>query len=241
MAKKFVAELIGTFVLVYVACGVATMTLGHFGVGAGATQGWGINGGILTTALTFGLVLAGLAYAIGPLSGCHVNPAVTLGMWIDGRMTATEALGYIGSQFVGAILGAGALLVTLDRSPRYSIHADGLGADGFGAASKIHISWAGAFIVEVVLTAVFVFVILKVTTRVAHAATAGLIIGTTLVFCHLFAIPVDGTSVNPARSFGPALFVGGTALSQVWLFLIAPLVGGALAAGVFRFLKTSDE
>jgi len=241
MVKKLSAELLGTFILVYVACGTATITLGHFGEHAGSSAGWGINGGVLATALTFGLVLAGLAYALGPISGAHVNPAVSLGMWLSKRISAKEAVGYMGAQFVGAILGAGCLALTLAKSPRYHKSSDGLGANGYGSSSMIHVSAFGAFIVEAILTAVFVFVILKVTSKSAPAAMAGLIIGTTLVFCHLFAIPIDGTSVNPARSFGPALFLGGTAIKQVWLFLVAPLVGGAIAAGLYRLFQTAGE
>ncbi len=239
MAKKIVAELFGTAILVYVACGVATVTLGTWAVGA--TGGvWGHNAGILITALAFGLVLAGLAYAIGPVSGCHVNPAVTIGMLVAKRISAVDAVGYIVAQFIGAIAGAGLLLVTFQSSPLYHKALDGLGADGYGNSSMIHVSAGGAFLVEVILTAIFVFVILAVTTKNAQAATAGLIIGLTLAFVHFFGIPVTGTSVNPARSFGPALFLGGTALKQVWLFLVAPLVGGILAALLHQYFRGSD-
>jgi aquaporin Z len=230
-AKKLIAEFFGTATLVYMACGVAVLTLGswhaHFGT----------NGGILTTSLAFGLVLAGLAYAIGPVSGCHVNPAVSLGMTVAGRMSVGDMLQYWVAQFAGGIAGAGGLWLTFARTKMWS-KAIGLGADGFGAHSMIHISATGAFIAEVLLTALFVYVILGVTSSAATSAVAGLVIGLTLTLVHLFGIAVTGTSVNPARSFGPALLLGGDALSQVWLFLVAPLVGGALAALLHRGLNT---
>jgi len=232
--KKLTAEFFGTATLVYMACGVAVLTLGSW------HSHYGQNAGILATALAFGLVLAGLAYAIGPVSGCHVNPAVSLGMVVAGRMTITDMLGYWVAQFAGAIAGAGALWLTLARSVNWH-KSIGLGADGYGANSMIHVSATGAFIAEVLLTAIFVFVILGVTTKNAPAAVSGLIIGLTLTLVHLFGIAVTGTSVNPARSFGPALLLGGTALSQVWVFLLAPLVGGALAALVHRFLRDGDQ
>jgi aquaporin Z len=238
--RRFAAELLGTFILVFVGCGVATITLGQWGTNASGGA-WGFNGGVITTALAFGLVLAGLAYAIGPISGCHVNPAVTLGMWVARRISAQEAVGYVIAQFFGAITAAGCLALTLTRSPLYHQSDDGLGANGWGTASAIHVSAAGAFIVEVIMTAIFVFVILRVTRAGAPAALAGLVIGLTLAICHLFAIPIDGTSVNPARSFGPALFLGGSAFRQVWLFIVAPLVGGALAAGIHLAFRIGDK
>ncbi len=239
MAKKLVAEFFGTLVLVFVACGVATVTLGTWAVGS--TGGvWGHNAGILITALAFGLTLAGLAYAIGPVSGCHVNPAVTVGMLVAKRIAVTDAIGYIVAQFVGALAGAALLLLTFEASPLYHKAKDGLGADGYGSASMIHISAGGAFLVEAVLTAIFVFVILGVTTKTAHAATAGLIIGLTLVLVHLFGIPVTGTSVNPARSFGPAVLLGGQAVKQLWLFIVAPVVGGIVAALLHVYFRGAD-
>jgi aquaporin Z len=240
MIKKLGAEFLGTAILVYVACGVATVTLGTWAVGSHRGN-WGTNGGILATALTFGLVLMALAYAIGPISGCHVNPAVTIGMWISKRMTFKEAAGYWAAQFAGAIIAAGCLALTFKSSPLYNKTQDGLGADGYGPLSRIHIGVGGAFIFEVVITTIFVFVILRVTTKNAPAAVSGLVIGLTLAFIHLFGIPITGTSVNPARSFGPALFVGGTALHQVWLFILAPLIGGAIAAALHRGFQTAGD
>lgn len=240
MVRKLSAEALGTAVLVFFACGVATLSFGRgFGFGAGLL-GVQTSAGIVATALAFGLVLAVLAYALGPISGCHVNPAVTMGALIAGRMKVQEAVGYWAAQFVGGILGALVLWQTLSSSPLYDRKTTGLGADGYGKLSATSISLTGAFVVEVILTATFVLVILSVTSKVANAALAGLAIGLSLTVVHLVGIPLTGTSVNPARSLGPALVVGGTALSQVWLFIVAPLVGGAIAALVHRFLFAED-
>ena len=173
----------------------------------------------------------GPAYAIGPVSGAHVNPAVTLGFVGAGRMTAIEGIGYWIAQFAGAIAGAAALWGIFGGIPTYSRKVQGLGADGYGVNSYLHLNQTGAFFVEVVLTFVFVTVILFATHKAAIQGEGGLAIGMALVVVHLIGIPLTGTSVNPARSLAPALIVGGTALSQVWLFLVAPLVGAAIAAG----------
>ena len=230
MVRKLAAELLGTGLLVYFAVGVATLSFG-FG-----TAGSSFAAGVVATALAFGLVLLALAYVLGPISGCHVNPAVTIGAWLSGRVPLAEAAGYWVAQFIGGILGALLLWGTFSFSPMYSRTTTGLGADGWGTASHIHISAGGAFLTEVMLTALFVFAVLGATSKTANAATAGIIIGFSLTVVHLIGIPITGTSVNPARSLGPALIVGGTALSQVWLFIVAPLVGGALAAGLHRVL-----
>ncbi|MFZ0172666.1 MAG: aquaporin [Acidimicrobiales bacterium] len=226
MTKKLGAELLGTALLVFFGVGVATLSFGFDATGPS------LSAGVVATALTFGLVLMGLAYSIGPISGCHVNPAVTLGVWLSGRMSLDEAAGYWIAQFVGGILGALALWGTFSTSPFYSRTRTGLGTDGWGSASILHIGMGGAFIAEVVLTTLFVFVILAVTHKsaIGNAPTAGLVIGLTLTVVHLIGIPITGTSVNPARALGPALVVGGTALKQVWLFILAPLVGGVIAA-----------
>jgi aquaporin Z len=224
--RKLVAEALGTGLLVFFGAGVATLMFGFHLVGISPAAG------VVATALAFGLVLLALAYALGPLTGCHVNPAVTLGVLLSGRMRLGEAVTYWIGQFGGGILGALLLWGVLDRSPLYRRSVTGLGTNGWGPASMLHISGGGAFLAEVILTAAFVFVILAVTGKAGNATTAGLVIGLTLTVVHLIGIPITGTSVNPARSLGPALIVGGTSLSQVWLFIVAPLVGGAVAAAV---------
>ena len=226
LRRKFLAEALGTGLLVFFGVGVATITFGfHF-------DGISPSAGVVATALTFGLVLLALAYALGPVSGCHVNPAVTLGVLLTGRIRLSEAIGYWIAQFAGGILGALLLWGVLDRSPFYQKSMTGLGANGWGSASLIHISMGGAFLAEVILTGVFVFVILAVTGKLGNSVTAGLVIGLSLTLVHLIGIPITGTSVNPARSLGPALILGGTPLNQVWLFIVAPLVGGIVAAAV---------
>ncbi len=235
MARKLAAELLGTALLVYFAVGVATLSFG-FG-----TSGSSFAAGVVATALAFGLVLLALAYVLGPVSGCHVNPAVTMGALVAGRLPVVDAIGYWIAQFVGGIVGALVLWATFSSSPLYNRTKTGLGTDGWGAASHIHIGAGGAFLAEVVLTALFVFVILGVTAKTANAATAGVVIGLTLTAVHLVGIPITGTSVNPARSLGPALIVGGLALHQVWLFIVAPLVGGAVAAAVYLVLFATSE
>lgn len=226
MTRKFAAELLGTALLVFFAVGVATLMFGF------RFDGGSVAAGVVATAFTFGLVLLALAYVLGPISGCHVNPAVTMGAPLAGRIPVLDAIYYWIAQFLGGILGALLLWGLFSTSPLYSRTVTGLGTDGWGSASLIHVRVGGAFLAEVVLTALFVFVILGVTTRTANATTAGLVIGLTLTVVHLIGIPITGTSVNPARSLGPALIVGGTALRQVWLFVVAPLVGGAVAAGL---------
>jgi aquaporin Z len=185
---------------------------------------------VLATALTFGLVLLALVYAIGPISGCHVNPAVTIGALLARRIGLGEALGYWLAQCLGGYVGAWILWSLLKQSSIYHMSTQGLGTDGYGTSSLVHLSAGGAFLAEVILTALFVFVILAVTGPVGNAGTAGVVMGLTLTVVHLIGIPLTGTSVNPARSLGPALIVGGTALSQVWLFIVAPSVGGIVAA-----------
>ncbi len=226
MMRKFAAELLGTGLLVFFGVGVATLDFGF------KFDGPSIAAGVVATALAFGLVLLALAYVLGPISGCHVNPAVTLGAVLSRRISPIEAVGYWAAQFIGGFLGALLLWGMFSTSPLYSRSKIGLGTNGWGAVSDIHIGVGGAFLAEVVLTALFVFVVLGVTGKLGNTATAGVVIGLALSVVHLIGIPITGTSVNPARSLGPALIVGGTALSQVWLFIVAPLVGGAVAAAL---------
>jgi len=232
--RSLFAELLGTAILVFFAVGTATLSFGFKITGASTSAG------VIATALAFGLVLLVLVYGFGPVSGCHVNPAVTIGFLVGRRITLADAIGYWIAQFVGAIVGAAVLYGTFQLASDYK-KSFGLGANGFGASSMIGANAGAAFITEVILTFVFVFVILTVTRRVSNAAVAGLVIGLALTMVHLIGIPIDGTSVNPARSLGPALFVGGTALSQLWLFIIAPLVGGALSAVLYQFLYPKGE
>jgi aquaporin Z len=234
--RKLAAEFIGTAILVVIAVGVATESFGFKLFGGKLALHGGLGGtgsiaaGVVATALAFGLVLVALVYAIGPISGCHVNPAVTLGFIAAGRMKLAEGVAYIVAQVIGAIAGAYLLYWMFTTTPHYSKSKQGLGTDGFGKQSLLHISQGGAFLVEVVLTMIFVLVVLFATHKAAIQGAAGVAIGFGLVVVHLIGIPLTGTSVNPARSLGPALVVGGTALSQVWVFLVAPLVGGILAA-----------
>jgi aquaporin Z len=229
--RKFVAELLGTALLVIFAVGTATLSFGF------KFAGQSFAAGVVTTALAFGLVLLALAYTLGPISGCHVNPAVTIGFVTSGRMSIGEGIEYWIAQFIGGIVGALILWGLFQGSPEYSTKTQGLGADGFGPLSQIHINTVGAFFTEVVLTFLFVLVVLTVTSRVGvPPGFAAIAIGLALSTAHLIGIPITGTSVNPARSLGPALIVGGQALSQVWLFILAPLVGGIIAALCFAFL-----
>jgi aquaporin Z len=232
--RKLFAEFLGTALLVLLAVGVATLSFG-FGL-----SGDGASAGIVATALAFGLAVLALAYTIGPISGCHVNPAVTMGFLVSGRMTLDEAISYWAAQFLGGIAGALLLFGMLETSPSYGRKTRGLGADGWGSHSMIGINAGGAFLAETILTFVFVLVVLGATSRLGSPGFAGLAIGLALTLVHLIGIPLTGTSVNPARSLGPAIIVGGDAAKQVWLFIVAPLVGGILAACVYRYLFAGD-
>lgn len=219
--QKLAAEFVGTFMLVLLAVGTAVTGRN--------------SSGVLAVAVAFGFVLVVTVYAFGPVSGCHINPAVTLGMVLRRRMPIADAAGYWVAQFAGAIVGA-ALLKWFVSSAGVKDETGNLGSNGYG----VHISQSGAFVLEVVITAAFVLIILLVTDRVASPGMAGLAIGTALTAIHAFAIPLDGTSVNPARSFGPALLAGGEAWSQVWLFIVAPLIGAAVAVGVHMFTQAPE-
>jgi aquaporin Z len=220
LIRSLIAEFVGTLLLVFLAVGAAVAGL----------KGGGLLAGVVGVALAFGLVLLALAYAIGPISGCHVNPAVTLGVLLSGGMTATEAALYWVAQFAGGIAGAALLKLMTSGFGDVTDTTGALGSNDWGAT----ISGPGAFVLEVLLTMVLVTVVLLVTGRSATPGFAGLAIGLTLAALHLFAIPLDGTSVNPARSLGPALFAGGDPLKHVWLFIVAPLVGAVVAVGLVR-------
>ena len=222
--KKYLAELIGTFVLVLIGCGSAVIAGGHIG--------------FLGIALAFGLAVLVMVYAIGSISGCHINPAITIAMLVAGKINLKDTIGYIVAQCIGAIIAAAVLLAIASGKAEYSIAVNGLGQNGYGMQSPDHYSLMACFVAELVLTALFLFAIFGATHENAPKGFAGISIGLTLVIIHLVGIPVTGTSVNPARSLGPAVFVGGEALSQLWLFIVAPILGGILAAllwkGVFE-------
>lgn len=223
--KKLVAETVGTATLVLFGCGAAVLA--------------GPEVGQLGIAFAFGLAIVAMAYGIGPVSGCHINPAVSLGVFLAGRMTANEMLMYWAAQFLGALIGAGVLfLIASGRAAEagvaYEVGAYGLGSNGWGAAYLGGYSMTAALVFEVVATFLFVVVILGVTQKGAPSQFAGLAIGLTLVVIHIVGIQVTGVSVNPARSFGPAVFAQGDALSQLWLFIVAPLAGAAMAGMAFR-------
>ena len=220
--KRYVCELIGTLVLVLFGCGSAAI--------AGSVLG------TLGIALAFGLSIVAMAYVIGDTSGCHINPAVSLGCLIDGRMTVKDFIFYVIFQCIGAIIGIAILFFMISQANLGGVAATGLGANGFGAASSIGISMIGALVTEIVLTAVFVFTVLGVTASDKTANIAGIVIGLTLAFVHIMGIPITGTSVNPARSLAPALFLGGEPLSQVWVFIVGPLVGAIIAALLYKFI-----
>ncbi len=225
--SKFSAEFLGTLVLVLMGCGSAVIA------GANGTTGVGLLG----IAFAFGLSVVAMAYAIGYISGCHINPAISIGMVVAGRMKASEAAYYIVAQILGAIAGAGILILIASGKPDYSVAVNGLGQNGYDALSPQKYSLQAGFIAEVVLTFIFLLVIFGSTsTKNINGGFAGLAIGLSLVLIHIVGIPVTGVSVNPARSIGPAVLVGGAALSQVWLFIAAPLIGAILSAIVWRFV-----
>lgn len=220
--RKYIAEFIGTAILVLIGCGTA--------VGATALSGGVLTFGVtVAIGLAFGIAIIIAAYSIGNVSGAHLNPAVSLAMLIDGRMKVADFIGYIVAQVLGAIAGAG-LIIAFTGSNK------SLGTNGYASQSATNATLTQALIIEAVLTFVFVLVILGVTAKAQFSNIAGIVIGLSLAAIVMTGLPYTGTSVNPARSFGPALLAGGTALKQVWVFIVAPLVGGALAALVHRFL-----
>lgn len=226
--KKFIAEFIGTLVLVVMGCGTAML------VGCDAVEG----SGYLLTALAFGLVIVGMAYCVGNISGCHINPAVSLGVLINGGMKVTEFLGYIVSQILGALAGAGLLFAIFDLG-KVTDMTGGFGSNGLAGVGG---SAVAGLVVEVVLTFIFVLTILGVTSKQAkHGSFGGLVIGLTLTLVHILGIGLTGTSVNPARSIGPAVMAainGNSApLGALWVFIVGPLVGAALAAVTYKLLE----
>ncbi len=221
--RKYIAEMIGTFVLVTFGCGTACA------VGCNSESG----SGYLIVALAFGLSIVAMAYSIGNISGCHVNPAVSIAMLIRGNIDLIDFIGYVISQCIGALIGCLLLLAVFGKDC------------GFGA-NQIQDTWAKgtpakALLVEIVLTFVFVIAIIGVTSKLQNGAVAGIVIGLTLALIHILGIALTGTSVNPARSLMPALFAGGAALRQLWIFIVGPLVGGVLAALVYSLLENPDE
>jgi len=217
--KKYSAEFIGTLVLVFMGCGSAVFL--------GAATG----GGHLAVALAFGLSIVAMAYVIGNISGCHINPAVSFAMLLNKKLGLVDFFAYVVAQVLGAIAGAGLIQLVLSQSALADL-TGALGSNGVAATGIF-----GGIVVEVLLTFIFVLVILGVTSDESRGNVAGIVIGLTLAFVHIIGIPLTGTSVNPARSIGPAIFAGGSALSDLWVFIIGPLVGAALAVGVFCLIR----
>lgn len=221
-SKKYFAEGLGTFALVLFGCGAAVI--------AGVTGAGPSGVGLLGISLAFGLAVVAMAYTIGPISGCHINPAISIAMMVAGKLSAKETVGYVIAQCIGAVAGAGILYLLATGSAGFSMGEWALGSNGWGAGYGGAYSMQAALIAEFVFTFLFLMVIFGTTAKNASPQMAGLAIGICLVLIHLVAIPITGTSVNPARSLGPALFSGGMALSQLWLFIVAPIAGGICAA-----------
>jgi len=220
--KKYIAEFLGTLVLVLFGTGIAVVS----------------GGDLVATSLAFGLAIIAEAYVIGNISGCHVNPAVSLAMLISKKLSVKDFVCYVVSQILGAIAGTAILFFILSNT---NLGTTALGANFYGELSATNISLAAAIVTEIVLTFVFIYTILGVTSDDSKSNVAGLVIGLTLTFVHLIGIPLTGTSVNPARSLAPAIFLGGEALRQIWVFILAPLVGGALAALTYKYLNTTKK
>ena len=220
MSKKLIAEVLGTLILVLFGCGSAVLM--------------GAQIGMTGISLAFGLAIVAAAYGLGSISGAHLNPAVSLGMVAAGRMSVSEFLGYALAQILGAVLGAAILFVIASGKADYTLAGNGLGQNGYGVGYLGEYSLTAALVFEFVMTFLFVTVILGATGSGSAPGFAGLAIGLTLAAIHLVGINVTGVSVNPARSIGPVIFVGGTALSQLWVFILAPLAGGALAGAIYK-------
>lgn len=219
--RKYIAEFIGTMTLVLFGTGIAVLS----------------GGNLVATSLAFGLAIIASAYVIGNISGCHVNPAVSLAMLVSGKMNRKDFCFYVIAQILGAIAGTAVLYLILSST---NIGTLELGANGYGSMSASGINLLGAIVTEVVLTCIFVYTILGVTSDESKENVAGIVIGLTLAFVHLLGIGLTGTSVNPARSLAPAIFLGGTALKQVWVFIVAPLVGAVIASLVYKYLNKED-
>ncbi len=226
LTRKMAAEMLGTFWLVFAGCGSAVLAAGVPGVGIG----W------LGVSFAFGLSLMTMAFAIGHISGCHVNPAVSVGLWTGGRFPASEIFPYWAAQLAGAVVAAGVLAVIANGMAGFDLVASGFAANGYAEHSPGGYSMVAALVAEIVLTFVFLMIILGATDGRAPAGLGPIAIGLGLTVIHLVGIPVTNLSVNPARSTGPALFVGGWALSQLWLFWVAPIIGAALAGLAYRWL-----
>lgn len=226
--RKYICECIGTAVLVLFGCGTAVVT-----------------GNVVAISLAFGLSIVAMAYVIGNISGCHVNPAVSLAMLINKKMNWKDFIGYVLAQVLGAFAGAGILYFILSSSDVVAqaggIAKVGLGTNGFAEQSTIGLGMWGALVVEIILTFVFIYTILGVTSDEKKSSVAGIVIGLTLTFVHLIGINLTGTSVNPARSLAPAVLAGGEALKQVWLFIVAPFIGSILAAIMFKLLNRESK
>lgn len=225
--KKYFAEFLGTCGLVLFGCGSAVIA------GMAATGPSGI--GLLGISIAFGFAVVAMAYAIGGISGCHINPAVTIGVLAAGKIEVKDAVFYILAQCLGAILGTFIIWAIVSGKPDFVLQEWGYGSNGWGSGYLGGYNVVSAFIIETVMTFIFLFVILGTTSKWGNNTMAGLAIGVTLMLIHLVTIPVTGTSVNPARSLGPAVFAGGKALSQLWLFFVAPILGALIAAVVWRF------
>ncbi len=220
--KKYLDELIVTFVHVFIGTGSAVVA--------------GKEIGFLGIALAFGISVLVMVYAIGQISGCHINPAITIGMLANGKIGSKDAVMYIVAQCIGAIIASLVLLSIMTGLPGYNLATNGLGQNGYGVASPGGFPLASGFIAEVVLTFIFLMVVFGATSKKAPAGFAGIAIGLSLAMIHMVGIPITGTSVNPARSLGPALVVGGTALAQLWVFILAPIIGALIAAMVWKNL-----
>ena len=225
--KKYLAELLGTFVLVFIGCGSAVIAGGHIG--------------FLGISFAFGLAVLAMVYAIGGISGCHINPAITIAMLVAGKMKGKDAVLYVVAQCIGAVIGAALLLGVASGLESYDIADNGLGQNGYDDESPTGYAMGACFLAEVILTMFFLLVVFGSTSKTAPAGFAGLSIGLSLTMIHLVGIPITGTSVNPARSLGPAVFVGGEALSQLWLFWVAPIIGGVIAAVIWKFVLEREE